>query len=71
VPIIGFVVRRREFRFRVRFCPDVGLGGFSCISVCAFFIPQGDNLAGFGRHDNEINARGREIKRTLTVSPCE
>jgi hypothetical protein len=70
--MIGFVVRQREFRFCVRFCPDVCLGGISCKYFCVvFFMPQGDNLAGFGRHDNEINAEGREIKRTLTVSPCE
>jgi hypothetical protein len=34
-------------------------------------MPQGDNLTGFGRHNNEISESGREIKRTLTALPCE
>jgi len=39
--------------------------------VC-FFIPQGVNLTGFGRHNKDINARGRELKKKLLiVSPCE
>jgi hypothetical protein len=36
--MIGFVVRRRGFRFCVRFWPDVCLGGFSCKYFCVCFF---------------------------------
>jgi hypothetical protein len=53
---------------------DVQLCGVSCkyfcVRVCVS-MPQGDNVTRFGRHNNEISARGKEIKINLTVSACE
>jgi hypothetical protein len=47
------------------------VGSSKIVFECVFFYATGCNLTGFGRHDNEINARGRETRRTQTDSPCE
>ena len=64
MPLLGFLDRSCELGPCDR--RDVRLGVLSFKYFCVFFfIPQGVNLTGFGRHNKDINARGRELKKKL------